>query len=54
MRTRFPLHTSSAKKLALDQTSVVTVTSKAFFFRQSKREKNFSDRESRYKMLARK
>jgi hypothetical protein len=27
-RTRFPLHT---KKLALDQTSVVTVTGKAFF-----------------------
>jgi hypothetical protein len=30
-RTRFPFHTSSAKKLALNQTPVVTVTGKAFF-----------------------
>jgi hypothetical protein len=29
--TRFPFHTSSAKKLTLDQTPVVTVTGKAFF-----------------------
>jgi hypothetical protein len=28
-RTRFPFHTSSAKKLTLDQTPVVTVTGKA-------------------------
>jgi hypothetical protein len=30
-RTRFPFHTSSARKLTLDQTPVVTVTGKAFF-----------------------
>jgi hypothetical protein len=30
-RTRFPFHTSSAKKLTLNQTPVVTVTGKAFF-----------------------
>jgi hypothetical protein len=30
-RTRFPFHTSSAKKLTLDQTPVVTVTGKAYF-----------------------
>ena len=29
--TRFPFHTSSAKKLKLNQTPVVTVTGKAFF-----------------------
>ena len=29
--TRFPFHTSSAKKLTLDQTPVVTVTGKAYF-----------------------
>jgi hypothetical protein len=29
--TRFPFHTSSAKKLTLNQTLVVTVTGKAFF-----------------------
>jgi hypothetical protein len=29
--TRFPFHTSSAKKLTLDQTPVVTATGKAFF-----------------------
>jgi len=29
--TRFPFHTSSAKKLTLDQTPVITVTAKAFF-----------------------
>jgi hypothetical protein len=30
-RTRFPFHASSAKKLALNQTLVITVTGKAFF-----------------------
>jgi hypothetical protein len=30
-RTRFPFHTSSAKKLTLNQTPVVTVTGKAYF-----------------------
>ncbi|HJW38532.1 MAG TPA: hypothetical protein VJ420_07950 [Candidatus Udaeobacter sp.] len=30
-RTRFPLHASSAKKLTLDQTPVITVAGKAFF-----------------------
>jgi hypothetical protein len=30
-RTRFPFHTSSAKKLTLAQTPVITVTGKAFF-----------------------
>jgi hypothetical protein len=30
-RTRFPFHTSSAKKLTLDQTPVITVAGKAFF-----------------------
>jgi hypothetical protein len=30
-RTKFPSHTSSAKKLKLNQTPVVTVTGKAFF-----------------------
>jgi hypothetical protein len=30
-RTRFPFHTSSAKKLTLNQTPVVTVTGKALF-----------------------
>ena len=30
-RTRFPFHTSSAKKLTLDQTPVITVTGKTFF-----------------------
>src|SRR5438270_12310961 len=30
-RTRFPFHTSSARKLTLNQTSVITVTDKAFF-----------------------
>jgi hypothetical protein len=30
-RTRFPFHTSSAKKLTLDQTPVITVTGKAYF-----------------------
>jgi len=30
-RTRFPFHTSSAKKLTLNQTPVITVTGKAFF-----------------------
>jgi hypothetical protein len=30
-RTRFPLHTSSAKKLTLNQTPVITVTGKASF-----------------------
>jgi hypothetical protein len=30
-RTRFPFHTSSAKKLMLNQTPVITVTGKAFF-----------------------
>ena len=30
-RTQFPFHTSSAKKLTLDQTPVITVTGKAFF-----------------------
>jgi hypothetical protein len=30
-RTRFPFHTSSAKKLTLNQTLVITVTGKAFF-----------------------
>jgi hypothetical protein len=29
--TRFPFHTSSAKKLMLNQTPVITVTGKAFF-----------------------
>ena len=29
--TRFPFHTSSAKKLTLDQTPVITVTGKAYF-----------------------
>ena len=29
--TRFPFHTSSAKKLKLDQTPIVTVTGRAFF-----------------------
>jgi hypothetical protein len=29
--TRFPFHTSSAKKLTLNQTPVITVTGKAFF-----------------------
>ena len=29
--TRFPFHTSSAKKLKLNQTPVITVTGKAFF-----------------------
>jgi len=29
--TRFPFHTSSAKKLTLDQTPVITATGKAFF-----------------------
>jgi hypothetical protein len=29
--TRFPFHTSSAKKLTLDETPVITVTGKAFF-----------------------
>jgi hypothetical protein len=29
--TRFPFHTSSAKKLTLDQTLVITVTGKAYF-----------------------
>jgi hypothetical protein len=29
--TRFPFHTSSSKKLALDQTPVITVTGKAYF-----------------------
>ena len=29
--TRFPFHTSSARKLTLNQTSVITVTGKAFF-----------------------
>src|SRR5213083_311190 len=28
---RFPFHTSSAKKLTLNQTPVITVTGKAFF-----------------------
>jgi hypothetical protein len=30
-RTRFPFHTSSAKKLTFNQTLVITVTGKAFF-----------------------
>src|SRR6266704_2984718 len=30
-RTRFPFHTSSAKKLTLNQTPVITVTGKAYF-----------------------
>jgi hypothetical protein len=30
-RTRFPFHTSSAKKLTLKHTPVITVTGKAFF-----------------------
>jgi hypothetical protein len=30
-RTQFPFHTSSAKKLTLDQTPVITVTGKAYF-----------------------
>jgi hypothetical protein len=30
-RTRFPFHTSSAKKLRLNQAPVITVTGKAFF-----------------------
>jgi hypothetical protein len=30
-RTQFPFHTSSAKKLTLNQTPVVTVTGKAYF-----------------------
>jgi hypothetical protein len=30
-RTRFPFHTSSAKKLTLNQTPVITVVGKAFF-----------------------
>jgi hypothetical protein len=30
-RTRFPFHTSSAKKLTLNQTPVITVTGRAFF-----------------------
>jgi hypothetical protein len=30
-RTKFPFHTSSVKKLKLDQTPVVTVIGKAFF-----------------------
>jgi hypothetical protein len=29
--TRFPFHTSSAKKLTLNQTPVIIVTGKAFF-----------------------
>ena len=29
--TRFPFHTNSAKKLTLNQTSVITVIGKAFF-----------------------
>jgi hypothetical protein len=30
-RTGLPFHTSSAKKLTLNQTPVITVTAKAFF-----------------------
>ena len=30
-RTRFPFHTSSARKLTLDQTPVITVVGKAFW-----------------------
>jgi hypothetical protein len=30
-RTRFPFHTTSAKKLTLNQTPVVTVIGKAYF-----------------------
>jgi hypothetical protein len=30
-RTRFPFHTSSAKKLTVNQTPVISVTGKAFF-----------------------
>src|SRR5439155_22322896 len=30
-RTRFPFHTSSARKLTLNQTPVITVTRKAYF-----------------------